>query len=392
MKWASSLSTATRLETAVREAALGIKEKLEGAAPDFAALFVAQSFAERREDIQNLVAKHLPARVLVGASAAGVIGGGREWESKAGLSLVAAVLPDVKLRTFAIRDEDLPDLDDSPRAWESLVGVRAAEEPQFVVLADPFSIRLDNFLSGLDYAFPKSVKVGGVASGASEPGRGALYLNDQCLRGGLVGVSFTGNLRIDSVVAQGCRPIGRPLRVTGCKENALLAVDGKPPVEILQTIFKELSDRDRQLLRQALFIGIAMTSSADAPQPGDFLVRNIVGVDNDHGYLAVAAPLRLGQTVQFHLRDSRSSLEDLRQVFARFNGGAAAPHGALLFSCVGRGEALYGKADHDSAFFEETVGPVPLGGFFCNGEIGPVGGTTYLHGYTSCFGLFRSKT
>jgi small ligand-binding sensory domain FIST len=210
MKWASTLSTATRLETAVREAALGIKEKLEGAAPDFAALFVAQAFAERREDIQNLLAKHLPARVLVGASAAGVIGGGREWESKAGLSLVAAVLPDVKLRTFAIRDEDLPDLDDSPRAWESLVGVRAAEEPQFVVLADPFSIRLDNFLSGLDYAFPKSVKVGGVASGASEPGRGALYLNDQCLRGGLVGVSFTGNLRIDSVVAQGCRPIGRP--------------------------------------------------------------------------------------------------------------------------------------------------------------------------------------
>jgi len=392
MKWASTLSTATRFETAVREAAAGIKEKLEGAAPDFAAVFVSQSFANRRADIQEVVAKHLPARVLIGASAAGIIGGGREWESKTGLSLVAAVLPDVKLRPFLIQDEDLPDLDDSPRAWESLVGVRAAEDPQFVVLADPFSIHLDNFLAGLDYAFPRAAKIGGVASGASEPGHGSLYLNDQCHRGGVVGVAFTGNLRIDTVVSQGCRPIGQPGRVTGCKENALLAVDGKPPVEILQNLFKELSDRDRQLLRQALFLGIAMTSSTEAPQPGDFLVRNIVGVDNDHGYLAVAAPLRLGQTVQFHLRDARASLDDLRQVFARVQGRGAAPNGAMLFSCVGRGESLYGKPDHDSAFFQETVGPVPLGGFFCNGEIGPVGGTTYLHGYTSCFGLFRAKT
>lgn len=391
MKWASALSSLTRLENAVKEVVVSVKEQLGGAAPDFTALFVSQTFADRYEDAGALLADRLPARVTLGASAAGVIGDGREWETKGGVSLVAAVLPDVKLRAFSIQDEDLPDLDDSPRAWESLIGVKAAEDPQFVLLADPFSIRLDNFLSGLDYAYPKSVKVGGVASGATEPGRNALYLNQLCLRSGLVGVSFTGNVTLESVVAQGCRPIGRPQRITDCKENALIAIDGKAPVAVLQEIFKGLSERDRQLMRQALFIGIAMSSSQDQPKPGDFLIRNIIGVDNEHGYLALAAPLRTGQTVQFHLRDAQSSLEDLRAVFDRAGVGQNTPKGALLFSCVGRGQALYGRPHHDSRFFQQTVGPVALGGFFCNGEIGPVGGTTYLHGYTSCFGLFRPK-
>jgi small ligand-binding sensory domain FIST len=391
MKWASALSAERRLESAIKEAAATVKQQLGGAAPDFAALFVSKSFAGRYEEANALLADRLPARVLIGASAAGVIGDGRELESKPGVSLTAAVLPDVKLRPFSVQDEDLPDLDDSPRAWEKLVGVRAAENPQFVILADPFSIRLDHFLPGMDFAFPKAAKIGGAASGATEPGKNALYLNTLCLRSGLVGVAMTGNLDVGTVVAQGCRPIGKPLHITECKENALISVEGKPPVEILQDLFKGLSDRDRQLMKQALFVGIAMTSSQDQPKPGDFLIRNIIGVDNETGALAVGSPLRQGQTVQFHLRDARSSTEDLRAVFHQAGAAKTETRGALLFSCVGRGQALFGEPNHDSGFFLQNVGPVPLGGFFCNGEIGPVGGTTYLHGYTSCFGLFRPK-
>lgn len=391
MKWASALSAETRLESAVKETALAIKQQMDGATPDFLTLFVSRHFAERYEEAGALLADRLPAHVVLGSSAAGVIGNGQELEEKPGLSVTAALLPDVKIRPFSIQEEDLPDLDDSPRAWEKLVGVRAAENPVFIVLADPFSIRTENFLMGLDYAFPKSSKVGGLASGGNQPGRNALYLNTLCLRTGLVGVAMTGNLVLDTVVAQGCRPIGHPLHITGCKENILLSVDGHPPVAVLQALFAELPDRDRQLMKQALFVGIAMTSTKEHFEPGDFLIRNILGVDNEHGTLAVGAPLRVGQTIQFHLRDSKSSTEDLRAVFERVGETKSQTQGALLFSCVGRGRSLYGRPNHDTDFFAKNVGPVPLGGFFCNGEIGPVGGTTYLHGYTSSFGLFRPK-
>ncbi len=391
MKWASALSAETRLESAVKEAALSVKQRLDGAVPDFVALFVSRHFADRYEEAGAFLADRLPARVVLGSSAAGVIGDGQEREEKPGLSVTAAILPGVKIRPFSVQDDELPDLDDSPRAWEKLVGVRAAENPQFILLADPFSIRTENFLMGLDFAFPQSSKIGGLASGANQPGRNALYLNALCQRTGAVGVAMTGDIVLETVVAQGCRPIGRPLRITDCKENILISVDGRPPVAFLQALFAELPDRDRQLMKQALFVGIAMTSAKEHFEPGDFLIRNILGVDNEHGSLAVGAPLRAGQTIQFHVRDSKSSAEDLRAVFERAGETKTQTRGALLFSCVGRGRSLYGRPNHDTEFFAQNVGPVPLGGFFCNGEIGPVGGTTYLHGYTSSFGLFRPK-
>lgn len=174
MKWASALSAETRLESAVKETALAIKQQMDGATPDFLALFVSRHFAERYEEVGALMADRLPARVVLGSSAAGVIGNGQELEGKAGVSVTAALLPDVKIHAFSIQDEDLPDLDDSPRAWEKLVGVHPAENPHFVLLADPFSFRLENCLMGLDFAFPKSSKVGGLASGGNQPGRNAL--------------------------------------------------------------------------------------------------------------------------------------------------------------------------------------------------------------------------
>lgn len=194
------------------------------------------------------------------------------------------------------------------------------------------------------------------------------------------------------MVAQGCRPIGDVLRVTACSENILLGVNGKPPLELLQALFNDLSDRDRRLMRQALFVGLAMSASKEQPQPGDFLIRNVLGLDDQTGALAVGSALRVGQTIQFHLRDSRRSNDDLRAVFDQAGDRKTNTRGALLFSCVGRGKSLYGRPNHDTGFFTKTVGAVPLGGFFCNGEIGPVNGTTYLHGYTSCFGLFRPKS
>ena len=391
MKWASAISQNNRLESALKECAQIIHTQLGEAPVDFAAMFISQNFSGRYEEAHSLLSDRLKIKTLIGASAGGVIGDGQEIEHKPAVSLIAARLPKVRLRPFSIQDDDLPDLDASPRAWEALVNVTAAEDPQFLVLADPFSINTDNFILGLDYAFPKSAKVGGLASGASEPGRNALYLNNLCLRSGLVGVALSGNIQIDTIVAQGCRPIGKPVRVTECQENVLSAIDGKPPLQVLQELFQQLPERDKQLLRQSLFLGIAMNSANDRPQAGDFLIRNIIGVDNERGILAIGAPIREGQWVQFHLRDAQASEQDLLQMFEKMGPLRTETRGALLFSCVGRGQKLYGRAHHDSRFFLQNIGPVPLGGLFCNGEIGPVGGTTYLHGYTSCFGLFRPK-
>ncbi len=392
MKWASAISAESRLESAVKEAAVTIKQQLEGQTPDWLAMFVSRKFADRYEEAGALLATRLPARVMMGASASGLIGDGHELESQPGVSLTAAVLPGVKIHPFALPDEDMPDLDASPRAWEKWIGVSAASQPQFLFLADPFSFRTENFILGMDYAFPRSPKIGGLASGASQPGKNALYIDQFCFRNGLVGVAFSGNIELNPVVAQGCRPIGDLLRITACSENILMGVNGKPPLELLQALFNDLSDRDRRLMRQALFVGLAMSASKEQPQQGDFLIRNVLGLDDRTGALAVGSALRVGQTIQFHLRDSRRSNDDLRAVFEQAGDRVTGTRGALLFSCVGRGKSLYGRPNHDSAFFTRTVGAVPLGGFFCNGEIGPVNGTTYLHGYTSSFGLFRPKS
>jgi small ligand-binding sensory domain FIST len=230
-----------------------------------------------------------------------------------------------------------------------------------------------------------------MASGARSPGGNVLWAGTHAVRGGAVGVALRGDVIVDTVVAQGCRPIGVPMSVTRCRNNFLLELDGKPPVQVIQELIPSLSEEDRRLLAQALFLGVVVDELVPEPQAGDFLIRNLIGVDPEHGTLAIGEILRQGQTVQFHLRDARTSAEDLSAVLERFAGRpvAAAARGALLFSCLGRGEYLYGTPDHDSALFRARIGDVPLGGFFCNGEIGPVGGSTRVHGYTSSFGIFR---
>jgi small ligand-binding sensory domain FIST len=236
--------------------------------------------------------------------------------------------------------------------------------------------------------------VGGLASGANAPGGNALYLGAEVRRAGAAGVALSGNVSVETVVAQGCRPIGVPMRITRSERNLVYELDGTPPLQVLQELYEKLSDADCKLLQQALFLGLLMDELEGEPRPGRFLIRNLLGIDPERGALAVGEELRNGQIVQFHLRDARTSAEDLKSVLRDFvtTDTGEGVHGALLFSCLGRGVHLYGKPDHDTDIFRNVLGAVPLGGFFCNGEIGPVGGSTHLHGYTSSFGLFRPKS
>jgi small ligand-binding sensory domain FIST len=391
MRWASAVSDAASLEEAIASVAENVRAGLAGESADLAVVFVSRHFAPRYAEVPALLRSALPCEILYGCSAGGVIGGGHEVEQRPGIALTAARLPGVSLQPFQLDSESLPDADARPGAWHARLGVAPVPVPQFLLLADPFTFPAERLLEGLDYAYPKSTKVGGLASGASAPGGNALYLGGVVQRAGAIGVALSGNVRVDTVVAQGCRPIGAPLRITRCEGNVLHELDGKPPLQVLQELYERLAEEDRGLMQQALFLGLLTDELDGEPRPGQFLIRNLMGIDPERGALAVGEELRNGQVAQFHLRDARTSAEDLKAVLGDYVAGdsGGGVRGALLFSCLGRGVHLYGKADHDTEIFRRLVGEVPLGGFFCNGEIGPVGSSTHLHGYTSSFGLFR---
>lgn len=392
MKWASSLARNSSLEKAFTSAADEIKDALGGARPDLLICFISPSFKNNYSEVLELVQKHLTPAYFMGCSAGGIIGGGLELEREPAIALSAALLPDVKIKTFHIEDKDLPDGDAPQTAWEDLVGVTFRDKPHFILLPDPFSFRIDVLAEGLDFAFPESVKIGGLASGAHQPNQNALFLDDQMYRSGAVGVSLSGNIEVDSIVAQGCRPVGPTFRVTECQNNVLLKLDGQPAVNALYSVLEKMSEKDQKLAKYSLFLGVVMDEFKDSFQHGDFLIRNILGLEPTSGALIVGELLRNERTVQFHLRDAETSSDDLSKMLKRYKETQPeSPAGALLFSCLGRGEHLYGIPNHDSDMFTDSIGEIPLAGFFCNGEIGPVGGTTFLHGYTSSFAIFRQR-
>ena len=398
MKWATAISRKASFADAVRECTEEVRESLGPGTVSLAFIFVTPHFAAYYPQVPGLVARHLEPEVLVGCSGGGVIGGGEEVEHAPAVTLVAANLPDTEARAFRIGDA-LPDLDGPPDAWTRLIGGsrESAGEPQLVLIADPFSVPVEALLAGLDYAFPGSPKVGGLASGGTSPGLNALFLDDEVFTDGAIGVSLVGNVAIDTVVAQGCRPIGETMQVTDCKGNLLYELDGRPAIEAIQELFSTLEGRDRDLAQTALFVGVLIDEFNEKPQVGEFLIRNLLGVDPQRGAVAIGENLQEGMRLRFHLRDAETSAEDLHAMLTGYNeappGGSDAPGGAgaLLFSCLGRGEGLYRKPNFDTGVFHEHFGDVPVGGFFCNGEIGPVGKTTFLHGYTSSFGIFRPR-
>ena len=391
MKWASTVSDQETLEGAMEECVSSIRREMGENTPDLAVIFLSSHFSSQCEDVPRVLRDKLGPKVILGCSAGGVIGGGREVENRPGFSLTVAHLPDVELYPFHLDGDDVPDMDAGPDAWEEALNVTAEDDPRFVLLVDPLSFPAQDFLVGLDYAFSRSVKIGGLASGGQQQGGNALFLGDRVYRTGAIGVGMKGNVVVDTVVAQGCRPIGPLMNITKCERNLVIELDQRSPLEVLRELFASCSQRDQELMQQSLFLGIMMDDLTEEPRQGDFLIRNIIGMDGRAGTLAIGEMLREGQRVEFHLRDALTSADDLANLLTRYSGDRKVNQvqGALLFSCLGRGEHLYGRPDHDTDLFRDKVGVVPLGGFFCNGEIGQVGGTTFLHGYTSSFGIFR---
>jgi len=398
MRWASALSEAPSTRLAAQEAAAEVAAQLGGVPPDAAFVFFSTHHRADPGAVAAAVDETLLPAHIIGCSAGGIIGAGREVEERPAISVTAALLPGVEVRTFAFDDADLPDEDAPPRAWESLFGVSPGAHPSFILLAEPFSFSADQLLRGLDYAYPHSPKAGGLASAGERAGQNVLLVDGGLMRRGAVGMALSGALAVDTVVAQGCRAIGNPMKITRASGNFVVELDGRPPLAVLKDLLPRLSERDQRLARSSLFLGVSTDPLLDVPGPGEYLIRNILGVSPDNGALAVGDLVRVGQAVCFHLRDALSSSTDLDALMARYAAerlvDPALPKaaGALLFSCLGRGKNLYGRPDHDTDMFREKVGDVPLGGFFANGEIGSVHGVTHLHGFTSSFALFRDPS
>ncbi|MCT7971822.1 FIST signal transduction protein [Laspinema olomoucense] len=402
MKWANALSTRPSLEGAVFEV-VERSQQLLSAPADLGFVFISSAFASEYSRLMPLLQQQLGVPVLIGCSGSGIIGmdgqlAARELEEQPALSLTLACLPGVKVEAFHLHGEELPDLDSPPDAWVETIGVPASSHPHFILLADPFTSKINDLLQGLDFAYPGSAKVGGLASGGAMGNTIALFSGDRLYREGAVGVALSGNIVLETIVAQGCKPIGHPFTVKECERNILLALDAEPcgsgvsqrPLEALKTVIESLSESDRQLAQHSLFIGIARNEFKEELEQGDFLIRNVLGVDPREGAIAIGDRLRPGQRIQFHLRDAQTSAEDLEMLLQRYQSNFSAANssvGALMFACLGRGEQLYGEPDFDSRLFRQYVGNIPVSGFFCNGEIGPVGGGTFLHGYTSVFGI-----
>jgi small ligand-binding sensory domain FIST len=375
---------------AAHEACQSAVKQLAGAPADLVCVFASPIYRTNWPEALALLQEQLKPSVLVGCSGGGIIGGTRECEAVPALSVVAAHLPDVKLHPFAVTPDEL-ERSEAGGFWVDKVGAMPDQQPVFILCVDPYTCEPTKLLAELNATYPKRPVIGGLASGGTEPGHHALFFNGELLREGAVGVAMSGNLAMDTVVAQGCRPIGRPVVITKSEETIMWELGGRPALEVLRDVLMGLPASDQALAQRAIFVGLVVNEMKPQFGSGDFLIRQVTGIDPPSGAIAVAEHVQVGQTVQFHILDPGAAREELRGRLAALLPAfqASPPAGALVFNCLGRGKSLYGVSNHDIRIIRTIGGKLPVGGFFCNGEIGPIGGVNFLHGFTASVGLFR---
>ncbi len=388
MPFSAALSTAAKIDRALEEVCTNSRSSLPEK-PDLAFAFFSAHHAAAAERIAAAVVERLAPRCLLGCVAEAVIGGDREVEDAPALSLWLGRWPGgVALEPFHAvleRTSEGPSLLGLP---DGLVG--AAADSAVLLLGDPYTFPADLFLQQMNENNPGLPVLGGMASGARGPGECRLLLNGEVRTHGAVGVLMQGDLGLRSIVSQGCRPVGQHMVITGAEDNVILELGGRPPLEQLQQLWQGLAPEEQNLLRQGLHIGRVINEYGGDFQRGDFLVRNVLGMDRDSGALAITERVRVGQTVQFHVRDAATADEDLHALLQLdMSAHDKRPAAALVFSCNGRGRRLFDRPDHDAVAVRTEAGAVPLAGFFAQGELGPVGGQNFLHGFTASVALFE---
>jgi small ligand-binding sensory domain FIST len=360
---------------------------LHGEPAGLVLLFASPHHADPAEAILDAVHRVAAPAALIGCVGESIVGGSREIEGEPAVSVWAATLPD-PAESFHMVFHRV-DEGGAFAGWRFRGGDGGTAPPVHIVLADPFTFPADLLLGHLNDDLPGTPIVGGFASGGAAPGETILFRDREIHREGAVGVRLPASLSVRTFVSQGCRPIGQSFVVTRAEENFLFELGGRPPMERLRETVSGLSRADQELVSNGLHVGRVIDEYRAEFGTGDFLIRGVLGVDPSTGAIAVGDRIAVGETVQFHVRDAATADEELRSLLERermtLAGGRAA--GALLFTCNGRGSRMFASPDHDARLVSDAVGGA-VAGFFCAGELGPVGGRNFVHGFTASLAIF----
>ena len=350
---------------------------------DLAVAFVRPPDSASITPIIEAVRQAIPARHFLACTAESVVAAGREIEDEAATALLVGSMPGVQI-------DPLPDLaallKDGEAAAAQLRGAAAV-----IALVDPFTVQTEQLAERMNELAPGVPLIGGVASWAHTAGENRLANDEAITDRGVVGVALRGAVDVSVVVSQGCRPVGSPRTVTAVRGNIITQLDGERPLDVLRQVFSEAAEKDQELMRTGVMLGHAISSNERDWGRGGFLIRGLMGADAGSGALAVTGSVSVNDTVQFHVRDAATAQEDLELLLTpqAFESEAA---GALLFTCNGRGARMYGRPDGDISMIRQALGStVPVSGFFCGGELGPIGGANFVHGYTASLVIFRPK-
>ena len=379
---AAGLSTRSEAGDAAREAARAAASELDGRPADLAFLFLSPAHADAVAETAAAVREELVGARLLGCVAGGVVGRERELEEGPAAAVWTASLPGAEIDCFHAEALALGD-------EATVTGIPALEDAALLtLLVDPFTFPTGPVLGALNEEYPGLPVVGGVALAGAEPGTAALIVDDEVHTEGAVGAAL-GNVEVRAVVSQGCAPIGRDSVITSAEGNVVYELAGQPALERLRDEVAALPVDEQVLATRGVLAGLVIDENRPEYRRGDYLMRGLIGVDEETGALAVGEEVRVGQTLRFHVRDARSADDDLRSALQPLAGERAA--GALLFTCNGRGTSMFPEPHHDARLVAESLGRPAVAGFFCGGEIGPVGGQTFLHGFTATMAVFLDR-
>ncbi len=373
MPFASALSEHPDPAEAVGEVAGSVLEQL-GPEPELAVVFCSPHHVDAVAHVAAGVRRIVRPGVLIGTTGVAVLGGAREVEDGPAVSLWAGQLAAVPraVRMTAVRTP-------SGVALQGLSAATLGPGDTLVLLADPFSLPVDAIVHAVDHPV-----IGGLASAATGPGGNRLVLDDEVVADGGVGVVLPAAVATATVVSQGCRPIGQPMIVTRAEGNLVHELAGRSALDRLDDLVQGAGPDERALLASGLQLGIAIDEHRETFGRGDFLVRGVLGADRGRRALAVGQQVEIGTTVQFHVRDAAAADQDLHAMLAGRHGD-----GALVFTCNGRGQRLFGEPDHDARVVHDVLDSPALAGMFCAGEIGPIGGRSFVHGFTASVLVFQ---
>jgi small ligand-binding sensory domain FIST len=369
-----------------------LRRRLSAQRVSLGLVFMTPRFFPHAGHVLEILRVHAELPLLAGCSSSSLIAGGEEIEDAAGLVLGLFALPGAELRAFHFSQEQAEEAN-GPGYWHMESGVNPDQTNGWLIFADPFHLDAEGWLRDWNEAYSPLSVLGGLASGDHSEQVTQVYLNGEVFEEGGVAVSFGGEVKLAGVISQGCTPIGQTWTITKVERNLIHEIGNRPAYEVLVETFNNLPAEDQKKTRGNLFVGLVINEYLEEFQRGDFLVRNLLGADPQSGSVAVGALPRRGQTIQFQRRDATAASEDMTALLwqARRQLGSTTIYGGCLCSCNGRGHRLFGEPNHDAGLIQQRLGPLGLAGFFCNGEIGPVGDRNFLHGYTASLALFVKK-